>query len=121
VKKSPKKSPGKNKKEDESNYVDKKPKMETVDDKSTSKYFKDVKTEPQKESESLQKIQKMKEPKKKVTIKKEPNTDVCTKHCKNMKRKLKFCIHYRINQLVESQGEELQGSEALLSWHLLLF
>lgn len=80
VKKSPtKKSPVKTKKEAESNSAEKKPKVETVNDINTSKYFKDVKTEPQEQSESLQKIQKMKTVKKKIVIKKEPN-DVCTRN-----------------------------------------
>jgi hypothetical protein len=84
VKKSPaKKSPIKTKKEDESIPVEKKPKVEMVDDTSTSKYFKDVKMEPLdalEESDSLQKIQKMKRVKTekvKKVIKKEPISDVC--------------------------------------------
>ena len=80
MKKSPsKKSPIKTKKEDESIPVGKKPKVEKVDDESTSKYFKDVKLEPLDESDSLQKIQKMKRAKTekvKKVIKKEPIGDV---------------------------------------------
>jgi hypothetical protein len=118
VKKSPsKKSPVKTKKEDESNPVEKKPKVEKVDDKITSKYFKDVKMEPLEQSESLQKIQKMKTAKKeKVVIKKEPIDDVYERFCAQ-RDMLTIFFHYRINQLVESRGEELQSSDASLPWH----
>lgn len=77
MKKSPaKKSPVKTKKEVESSVVEKKPKVEKVADKSTSKYFNDVIKEPEEQSENLQMIQKMKTAKKKIVVKKEPDNEV---------------------------------------------
>jgi len=76
-----KKSPAK--KKNESQASEKKPKVKKMEEATTSKYFNDVKEEPQDPDENVQKIKMLKKVKKESkplqqqTIKTEPIIEVC--------------------------------------------